>query len=638
MGFNYFNMNINFNQQIKYSGFIFLLLVFSSPLFAGKTTVAASIKSIELLVDSSKTLGFSEIENSSGFQVVQNGYSSPNKVFNYWLRIKIKPGQVWQQKCFLVVNAGIHYDLTFYCRLKDSVVEQKAGLYNKKEVEHYYPNENFEVEPGGTAQFYVYIKARSFGAAEKFFFGLQSEKEFYQNQQTRQFTFGVFYGILLVIMLINIFYFFSLKRKAFLYYATYVFLTIVFCSYLDGIPLFGLVNTIGDYHRASINTALLSYFGFLPIMAIHYIQLNKSHSKLLKISYGYFLFVVVSIIAGFVVDSDKAYEFYFIFHNLTILFGAVLTLTIVIKGYKNNKILGRSFIVAISIVILSIVLSVFEDYGVTSFKLFYDVIKLGSLLEVIILSLALALHFRDIDRSLVKKSTELDLLSIDYEEAQEQFSHLEGRFLRSQMNPHFIFNAMSSIQNFILDNKNKMAHEYLSKFAKLIRNVLEFSRKDFIQLREEIETLSIYIQLEKLRASDKFSYTITTASDINPEKCLIPSMIIQPFIENAIVHGLFSKEGNDGMLTVYFEQKGLQLICTIEDNGIGREKSKEIRDKKEKYHRSRGMSVTKDRLEILKNSNQLDAGYSFEDLYDENRNAIGTRVVIVVPLRIDTPH
>ncbi len=625
-------MSVNFKNKINYSGLIFFLAFFSLQLFANNKPVHQAIKSIELLVDSSQSFSFKEIENSSGFSAIKNGYTYPNTTFNYWFRIKIQTQELQQKKYFLTINSGFHFDLTCYY-INNSIVVQKAGFINKNNTGHSHSNPAFEIALPDTNQFYVYIQAKSYGCTENFYFDLAEEQNFHEGQEKMQFTFGFFYGILLVIMLVNIFYFFSLKRKAFLYYSIYVSLTMLVCSYFDGIPLMGLLNTIGKHHQFVVFADILIYVAFMPLMAIHYVQLEKIKPKLLKTANWYFIFTLISIVAALYFSSNEAYAAYFLYHNLTILFGIVLTVIIGIKGLKHNKILGRSFILSFSIIVLVLIISTLEDYGVTSFKLYYDLVKLGSLLEVIILSLALALYFRDLDRTLTKKNKELNLLAVDFEQAQEQFSHLEGRFLRSQMNPHFIFNAMSSIQNFILSNENKMAHEYLSKFAKLIRNVLEFSRKDFIYLQEEIETLSIYIQLEKLRASDKFNYTIKTAEGINSKTCLVPSMIIQPFIENAIVHGLFPKDANDdGLLSVYFEQHGQQLICTIEDNGIGREKSKEIRDKKEKYHQSRGMSVTKDRLEILKNINHLDAGYTFEDLYDTNKNARGTRVVIVLPI------
>ena len=219
---------------------------------------------------------------------------------------------------------------------------------------------------------------------------------------------------------------------------------------------------------------------------------------------------------------------------------------------------------------------------------------------------------------------------------RETIAGLEATALRAQMNPHFIFNAINSIQNFILRNEKKTAHDFLIKFSRLIRNVLEFSKSDFISIGDEVQTLDLYIQLEKLRASDRFSYLIEVDPEI-PEHTLIPSMILQPFIENAILHGLFPKEDVGGMLRVIFSHRPHQVLCTIEDNGIGRAKAAEIKSKKQNYHRSVGLSVTAERLDLLRSENHFEASSKTEDLFDEKGNPAGTRITLLFGTRVAQP-
>lgn len=219
--------------------------------------------------------------------------------------------------------------------------------------------------------------------------------------------------------------------------------------------------------------------------------------------------------------------------------------------------------------------------------------------------------------------------------ARINVANLEATALRAQMNPHFIFNAINSIQNFILKNEKRPALDFLTKFSRLIRNVLEFSKSDFISLHDEVQTLDLYLQLEKLRASDKFDFRINVGSSISGH-CLIPSMVLQPFIENAVLHGLLPKVDGPGYLLVNFDRTGEQLNCVIEDNGIGREKAAEIKGKKQNYHRSMGMSVTSGRLDILREVNQFEASCFTEDLFDKDHLASGTRVTLTFP--ITYPH
>lgn len=223
---------------------------------------------------------------------------------------------------------------------------------------------------------------------------------------------------------------------------------------------------------------------------------------------------------------------------------------------------------------------------------------------------------------------------------KQKMSNYEMQALRAQMNPHFIFNAINSIQHYILTNEKTLAHDFLSKFAKLIRNVLEFSRASSISLKNELETLNLYIQLEQLRANNKFSYTIKLDMDLDPNSFQVPSLILQPFVENAILHGLFPKNGNDGKLTIEIKKQDRKLICVIEDNGIGRERAKAIKEKKMKFHQSMGESITTDKLKTLWRTNDLQKKYNITDLFNHSGEASGTRVYIELPVqnKIERPQ
>lgn len=206
-----------------------------------------------------------------------------------------------------------------------------------------------------------------------------------------------------------------------------------------------------------------------------------------------------------------------------------------------------------------------------------------------------------------------------------QVSH---NLLRAQMNPHFLFNALNSIQSFITGNNPQQAEKFLIKFSRLIRSVLDFTSKSKIYINEEITALTDYIELEQLRLNDKFLFNIVKSDDI-PVLSYIPPMLIQPFVENAIIHGLRSKEGQ-GLLSIKFTSIDNLLQCEIVDDGVGRKKSAEINSLKNVHHSSKGMEITTQRFMQLKSLN-IRAGARIEDLSGPLGEAIGTKVILFIP-------
>ncbi len=212
---------------------------------------------------------------------------------------------------------------------------------------------------------------------------------------------------------------------------------------------------------------------------------------------------------------------------------------------------------------------------------------------------------------------------------------IERTLLRTQMNPHFIFNALNSIQNFIVSNNSLDAERYLSKFAKLMRMILDNSMKQNITLDNELLSLTLYIDLEKARFNNRFTYQINIDDNIEEDLILVPAMLIQPFVENAILHGLLHKNDDNGLITIDITENPDKhlLTCSITDNGIGRKAAAEY-SKTNKGHHSVGMQLTRDRLKDL-NKETEGISCNIEDLYDSSGNALGTKVTILIPYTED---
>jgi hypothetical protein len=205
---------------------------------------------------------------------------------------------------------------------------------------------------------------------------------------------------------------------------------------------------------------------------------------------------------------------------------------------------------------------------------------------------------------------------------------LEQKLLRSQMNPHFIFNALSNISNLIDKNDNLTASTYLTKFARLVRHILESTRSDFIGLHKEINNLENYLSLQKLRFDQKFDYEIKVEEDIKTRELSIPSMLIQPFVENSIEHGIKPKETKGRVRIRLVRENGL-LHCEIYDDGIGRKRSMELRSK---AHRSMATSITRERLEALNRKLKRKVSLEIVDLESDLGKPLGTTVNILLPI------
>tara|TARA_R110002126_G_scaffold72364_1_gene180876 strand:+ start:32738 stop:34597 length:1860 start_codon:yes stop_codon:yes gene_type:complete len=257
---------------------------------------------------------------------------------------------------------------------------------------------------------------------------------------------------------------------------------------------------------------------------------------------------------------------------------------------------------------------------------------LGSLLMAALLAVSAIFYF-----SRLKAKRKAELITLELKETQKrlalekQFKDSELKALKAQMNPHFIFNALNSIQDYIVLNQKNLASDYLGKFADLIRNYLHFSDTGFISVPDEIHNLNLYLELEKLRFEEQLQYSFTVDDAVNIESIKIPTMLIQPYIENALKHGLLHRKKARKLSVSIYKVSDKIIACVIEDNGIGREKSKEINAKKEHQHKSFATNATSQRLELLNFGKESKIGVEIIDLKD-NYKALGTKVILKIPI------
>lgn len=230
------------------------------------------------------------------------------------------------------------------------------------------------------------------------------------------------------------------------------------------------------------------------------------------------------------------------------------------------------------------------------------------------------------------------LVTLELQETQKrlalekQYRDSELKALKAQMNPHFIFNALNSIQEYIILNKKNLASDYLGKFADLMRKYLNHSDAGYITIQEEIESLKMYLELEALRFEDSLKYSFEVTPELSDDLIKIPTMLVQPYVENAIKHGLLHKKDNR-VLKVSFSKKDSNIVlCVIEDNGVGRERVAEIQKNSIKQRKSFATQATQSRLELLNFNKQAKIGVSIVDLFDDGK-AAGTRVEMSIPIK-----
>jgi sensor histidine kinase YesM len=265
--------------------------------------------------------------------------------------------------------------------------------------------------------------------------------------------------------------------------------------------------------------------------------------------------------------------------------------------------------------------------------IFIAVLLVGMIfLRSVLLKRKNEVHLRRIaEEGLILQKTESKKIEVGL---QQLATELEMKALRAQMSPHFIFNCLSSINRFIIRNETEAASDYLTKFSRLIRQVLNNSRKQLIPLEDELEMLRLYLDLERLRFKNKFDYNIIFKNEINESAIFIPPLLMQPFAENAIWHGLMNKEGR-GQLDITLSMEKDILCCTIVDNGIGRNKASELKSKSAARNKPMGLQITAERLALFNGNTNKEAFFEIEDVIDQDDNITGTRVILNIRVQDD---
>ena len=483
---------------------------------------------------------------------------------------------------------------------------------------------------------------------------------------------GILYFVLGILFILSVYHFllyFQHKDRSYLYYCCYTFLILI--SHLnestDGFifivvkPILGILN---DFDVNLVWTYNMLYF----IFAFTFLDLKTFSLKWYRIIFRAIyiifactiLFEILYQITGNIDFITKGNIFFLIYMSILSV-RAYILLFKMDNPFRYYIIVGSLFLFISS---MGATLIYMFDLIPSSNGINYTIFYFGVILENILFSLGLGhkqkLILEDKNKSqatLIKQLLEneklKDALQLQLEENvaslskqakteklqklkekyDKELAELKVTSLRSQMNPHFIFNSLNSIKLYIINNEKENAVYYLNKFSKLIRKILNASQEKEISLADEIETMKLYINIENIRFNNEIDFRVIISKSLNIDTIKIPSLILQPFLENAIWHGLASKKENKKLEIKIKKWDEFHLSITIKDNGIGREKSAEINSRKIHKTNSVGIKLTEERLSNFAKDYENNYNLTYKDLYDENNMAIGTKIVLKLPIK-----
>lgn len=543
----------------------------------------------------------------------------------FWIKTKIT--NQTRDRLYLKISSNPLADIQVFETLKDSLQKQyHSGSwlpFHKKELENIDYLFPLAIQNNDTAV--VYLRVMHYRGTQ-FPLHTGTLKAFYNLDVEHGFLDGIYYGFMLLLILYNLSFYLSLKDVSYLFYIVYVFFIALLNASMDGYafryfwPSHPALNLYEDVLSALVGiSAILFASSFL-----HTKEKAPVFHKVFKIILvSYFLIIALIVSKRFLVGTI-AVEMLTMILIPCIFIAAINVLK---KGYRPAKF----FIIAWTMLLFSVTVFILKDYQIVPYNgLTVNALQIGSAVEALLLSLALAgriniyrLEKMDAQQHLIQSLQEKTSM-------QHEMLVLEAKALRSQMNPHFIFNCMNSIKSLIQQSEEGKAIIYLTTFSKLLRTVLQNADKSEITLYDEIETCRLYLQLESFRFGNKFKFSFEIDENIDLKSIYVPALILQPFIENAIWHGLLPQD-DIGYITISVAKSGGTILCKIDDNGIGRERSSKAKasfviDE----HQSKGVKLTQSRLNLDNALNNKNASVTIIDKKDETGDATGTTVLISI--------
>ena len=425
----------------------------------------------------------------------------------------------------------------------------------------------------------------------------------------------LYLGAITIIFLCILTTYLYIREAVYLYYMAYLFSAGIFLFSRSNIVLNDIYSNITPYFptityhsRYTLQYCMhLSYLWF----ALTFLDFKRNYTLFHKVGvFMTYFFLVCICVTFFLIEFFPKNRFWVYLYDVERVVAIGFTISMQIYVFVNKKDRLANFIVVGSaFFILSAIISVL------TLEVFY--FRLGVIIEIIIFSLGLAYRLRQSENAKISLEKEVERVKMIA--------------LRTQMKPHFLFNTINSIRALILKGDKDEAYEHLAVFSKLIRYVLESSEHELVPISQELKMLDIYVEMEKMRLSSDFNYQRMVSPSVDKENTLIPPLILQPFIENAIIHGLMPKAGSKA-LDLKLETRANKVRCIVSDNGVGRKGSSQKSHSIEKTPMA--IDLTQKRIALLGNREAIDiqSPVHITDLMTENGKAAGTEVEVMLPL------
>ncbi len=546
----------------------------------------------------------------------------------FWIQLDFGPlldAIKLDSAAYLKLNTFDYGDLFYQ---KDSVIAKKSiGQFNKNNIiqkistSYYYSFLNLKAEDLIKNR-YLILKVRRVTFNEDIknwhftYYNLAPDSYMTSSDFSREVPYYFFAGLCFIMWFSTLSFFFMLRKPEFLYYSIYIIVTFI---YVTG-NKFGIYQYFFDNnhltHWISQSFMILANLAYV-FFFVNYLRSKKDYPIIHLIAQAVAWLNVITIILIFIIYGTNnitgfIYVLMYAFQVLCVL--AILGLIYLLFIGKGPL----AYFVALATLAYCIAPIARIYFAEPEDGLFLDSLVyliVGCSIEMVIF--AFGLNYK----------VHLELVE-NFQLQQDAFMN-KTKALRAQINPHFIFNSLSSIQHLVSRNNKVKTLKYLSKFSRLTRNILESSMETNAMLTEEIKMIQDYLELESLRFDNAFTYKIHVDKNLDANDVEIPFMILQPFVENAIIHGLLPKKHGVKELNINFKKGDNMMICEVDDTGVGRKVATQRLHIYQREKKSRGLEVTRQRLESLGKNPEI---LQIVDKFDQDNNPLGTKVIINIPI------
>ncbi len=427
----------------------------------------------------------------------------------------------------------------------------------------------------------------------------------------RQIPYYIFLGGMLLMFFYFIGFYFMYRDSLFIHYSVYLLALILYIGTRTHLIQEVFRNTMpvaayifNDVIQVLVNVFYLKFAQIFLNAETDFPKLNKA----IRYAISLLVAVVVLQLTVLIINPFSTAEHYIIYlQRYFMIVFSLASYIYILRNYRKKVVL---FLIAGSFFYLT---------GAVLAMIYWELkfLMAGTAVEIFIFSLGVGYRIKKVE--IEKKSIEAEITQVKL------------TALRAQMNPHFIFNSLNSIRAYVISSETKKASDYLNKFARLIRLILHYSSKDTISLNQELEALVLYVELEQMRYRDDFGFELKVAPGIESNRLFIPPLILQPYVENAIGHGLAPKTGNKKLLVEIAKSEGT-LLFSIHDNGVGRNYSKSVSSLKNPEHKSMAMELTRKRIDLVSNNSTENENITIIDLMDAGQPS-GTLVKLKLPIQ-----